>query len=71
MRYYQRKIYKVIKEYIEDYGYSPTYREIADLAYLNSPATIHHHMKKLKEEGYIDFEPKRNRTVRIIKELED
>ena len=71
MKEYQKRIYKVIKNYIEEYGYSPTYREIADLAYLNSPATIHHHMKILKELGYIDYEFNRNRTVRIIKDLED
>ena len=64
----QKEIYDIIKKYIEDNGYSPTVREIAKIADLNSPATIQQHIKNLKDKGYINYIEKKSRTIRIIKE---
>lgn len=66
----QLNLYIAIKKYIEEYGYSPTIRELCKLNGVNSPATIHYGLKQLKKKGYIDYQYNRNRTIRIIKEIE-
>ena len=40
-------------ELIAKNGYPPTVREIGSKAKLSSPATIHFHLTKLEEKGYI------------------
>ncbi len=48
--------------------YPPTVREIAKELKNNSPATTFHHMKKLKEKGYITWIKGQNRTIRVLKD---
>jgi repressor LexA len=67
LTYTQKKIYYSIKDYIDKYGYSPTFRELCDLNRINSTATIHYHLKNLKNANVIDYQPKKSRTIRIIK----
>lgn len=63
----QEQVYEIIKQFIDQNGYSPSIREIMKLMGLSSPATIHSHLCKLKEKGYITYVPDTNRTIRIIK----
>lgn len=63
----QERLYLTIKKYIENYGYSPTVRELCKLNGVNSPATIHYGLKQLKKKGYIDYQYNKNRTIRIMK----
>ena len=63
----QERLYLTIKKYIEEYGYSPTVRELCKLNGVNSPATIHYGLKQLKKKEYIDYQYNRNRTIRIMK----
>ena len=49
----QNFILQIIKELIAKNGYPPTVREIGEKADLHSPATIHFHLTKLEEKGYI------------------
>lgn len=49
----QKKILDIIVKYIEEQGFSPSYRQIGYEAGLSSPATVWQHIKKLKEKGYI------------------
>ena len=49
----QAFILEVLKKLLARNGYPPTVREIGELAELHSPATIHFHLKKLEEKGYI------------------
>jgi len=67
----QNIIFNAIKEFIEEYGYSPTVREIAGITKRHSPATVHAAIKILKRKGYIDYEYNKNRTLRIVKEDSD
>lgn len=64
----QFEVYMEIKYYIEKYGFSPTIRELCEALGLKSVATVHYHLKNLKENGYIDFIYNRNRTIRILKD---
>ena len=60
-------IYNTIKKYIEIYGYSPSVRDICNIVKINSPASVHRHLKRLKEFGYITFTENKSRTIRILK----
>ena len=63
----QEKVYMIIKEFIEEKGYSPSIREIMSIMNLTSPATIHSHIEKLVDKGYITYTPGKFRTIRIEK----
>lgn len=62
----QEYILKVIKQLIAKNGYPPTVREIGAKANLHSPATIHFHLKKLEEKGYLKKGNSKNRTIEIL-----
>lgn len=62
----QSHILKVLKKLIARNGYPPTVREIGDEAHLSSPATIHFHLKKLEEKGYIRKGNSKNRTIELL-----
>ena len=62
----QEMILQIIKKWIAQYGYPPTVREIGEQAHLNSPATIHFHLTKLEEKGYITKGNGKNRTIEVL-----
>ena len=62
----QRNILQIIKKSIAKHGYPPTVREIGRDAGLSSPATIHFHLKKLEEKGYINKGNGLNRTIEVL-----
>ncbi len=49
----QQAIYEHICAFIDDNGYPPSVREIGKAVGLKSASTVHTHIKKLKELGYI------------------
>lgn len=67
----QEKLFQAIKKYIDENGYSPTVRELCKMVGVSSPATVHGTLKRLKAKGYIDYVYNHNRTIRIIKEIDD
>lgn len=62
----QGYILQVLKKLIAKNGYPPTVREIGEMANLSSPATIHFHLQKLEEKGYIKKGNNKNRTIEIL-----
>ena len=62
----QEHILQIIKQLVAKNGYPPTVREIGEKANLNSPATIHFHLTKLEEKGYIKKDNSKNRTIEIL-----
>lgn len=64
----QETVLQIIKDYIQEYGYSPSLRELCQLLGFNSPATMHYYLKLLKKKGYIDYVYNRNRTIRVLNE---
>ena len=62
----QNYILQVLKKLIAKNGYPPTVREIGEEAHLCSPATIHFHLSKLEEKGYIKKDDNKNRTIEIL-----
>ena len=68
MTFPQQIIYECIKKYIEENEEAPSIREIYEMAGLSSPATVHKHLKNLKELGYIDIKPRLKKGIRINNE---
>lgn len=62
----QEEIFNKLKQYIKEHGYSPSVRELGQLMGLKSSETISTHLKKIKAKGYIDYNPKKHRSL-IIK----
>ena len=62
----QEFILQTLKKLIAKNGYPPTVREIGEEAHLSSPATIHFHLEKLEEKGYIKKNGSKNRTIEIL-----
>lgn len=62
----QEEILDTLKKFIAKNGYPPTVREIASIMDLNSPATIHFHLLKLEEKGYIKKSKAKNRCLELL-----
>ena len=50
----QRKIYDYIVTCVREQGYPPSVREIGEAVGLQSPSTVHFHLKHLEEAGVIE-----------------
>lgn len=53
---------------LEESGCAPSIEEIAARAGLSSPATVHFHLKALEAKGYIERDPNRSRSIRVLPE---
>jgi len=66
----QSEILQFIKQFISTHSYPPTTREIGKALDISSPATIHVHLSKLEEKGYIKKENSKNRAIELLVENE-
>lgn len=62
----QKQMYSIIKDYINEKQYSPSIRELAELAGYKSVGTAHALVQKLLEKGYITMEPGLPRTLKVV-----
>lgn len=63
--YRQRRILQYLLETIEERGYPPSVREIADNVGLASPSTVHAHLEALERKGYLSKDPTKPRAIEI------
>ena len=59
-----------IKKYMVEHGFPPSVREICKGMDLNSPATVHAHLKQLEKKGLIRKEASKFRTIELLVENE-
>lgn len=59
----QERLYIIIKEFINQFGYSPSIRELCELYGVNSPATMLFHLRNLRKLGKINFQDGKSRTI--------
>lgn len=64
----QKQIYQFIKTTVHEKGYPPSVREIGNAVGLQSSSTVHGHLAKLQEKGYIKRDPTKPRAIEIITE---
>lgn len=61
----QHAILDVIRRSVEERGYPPTMREIAQAAGLASPSSVKYQLGELEAKGFIRRDPSRGRAVEI------
>jgi len=59
----QQQILNAITSFINEKGYSPTVRELADMVGIKSSSTLYRHLQKLAKKGYITKERGKPRTI--------
>jgi repressor LexA len=64
----ERQIIEFIGQFIQRYGYAPTLKEIGDALGMSSVATVHEHLQRLREKGYIKKLDGTSRGLEIVKE---
>jgi repressor LexA len=62
----QREIYDFILAYARRHGYPPTVREIGAEVGLASPSTVHVHLSKLEQAGYLRRDPTKPRALELV-----
>jgi repressor LexA len=65
----QKIIIDFIKFYVDTYGYSPSFQEIADGIGLKSLATVHKHIGNLVKRGKLKMSPHSSRSIEIVEEV--
>ena len=59
----QEQILHYIETYKQEYGYAPSVREIGKGVGLASTSSVHAYLKKLQEQGLIEKQDGRPRTI--------
>ena len=62
----QQEIYDFVLAYRRKHGYPPTVREIGAEVGLASPSTVHVHLAKLEQAGYIRRDPTKPRALELV-----
>jgi len=60
------RVYEYLQKAIKEQGYAPSVREICEAVGLKSPATVHFHLKGLREAGYITQAEGKTRAISIV-----
>ncbi|MFN8108640.1 MAG: transcriptional repressor LexA [Thermoleophilia bacterium] len=61
----QAEILQFINRHTDEHGYPPTVREIGEAVGLASPSTVHAHLSKLTEAGYLRRDPTKPRAILV------
>ncbi len=67
--YKQKLVLECISQFIEERGYSPTYRELADILHCDIN-TVYKKVVILTYKGYITSTNGKFRTLRVIKDYD-
>ncbi|OJX39867.1 MAG: repressor LexA [Chloroflexi bacterium 44-23] len=64
-----RKIMEYLTEFIEEYGYSPSIREIGDAIDVKSTSLVDYYLNQLEERKYISREGRISRSIRVLQPI--
>lgn len=64
----ERQLLDFISQFIQRYGYAPTLKEIGEAIGMASPATVHEHVEKLRQKGFIKKLDGTSRGLEVIRE---
>ncbi len=67
----QTEILRFVTQYLTEYGFPPSYQEIADNFHLSSRATVHEHVQALREKGYLNIQEGVRRSLEPTKKIID
>jgi len=61
----KRRILEFVAATLRDHGYPPSVREIAEAVGLASTSAVHHHLRALEHEGYLERGASQSRALRL------
>jgi len=67
----QRQILEYIRREVKIKNYPPSVREIGEAVGLSSSSTVHAHLAKLEEKGFIRRDPSKPRAIELLREEPD
>jgi repressor LexA len=62
----QREILDYVESFVENYGYSPSFEEIAKFFGYSSLATVHEHLSNLERKGYLRKNYNKSRSLEVV-----
>jgi repressor LexA len=62
----QREILDYVESFLEHYGYSPSFEEIASNFGYSSLATVHEHLSNLERKGYLRKNYNKSRSLELM-----
>ncbi|TWP43318.1 transcriptional repressor LexA [Lentzea tibetensis] len=62
----QRKVLNVIRDWIDQYGYPPSVREIGEAVGLTSTSSVAYQLRALERKGFLRRDPSRPRAVGMV-----
>lgn len=62
----QREILDYVESFIENYGYSPSFEEIARFFGYSSLATVHEHLSNLERKGFLRKNYNKSRSLELV-----
>ncbi len=65
----QQHILRYMGDYIEEYGYPPTIREIGTATDINSTSVVNYNLNKLVQAGYLERSNHISRGIRVIADV--
>jgi repressor LexA len=63
----QRQILDYVESFVESYGYSPSYEEIAGAFGYSSLATVHEHLSNLEQKGFLRKNYNKSRSLEVVR----
>lgn len=64
----QKEVLDFIKDYWMTYGFAPSYEAICVGVGIRSKGNVSAIVKRLRERGFIEYQPKRARSIRVLPE---
>ena len=64
----QKHILDYIESFLQEYGYAPSFEEIAEEFGYSSLATVHEHLSNLERKGYIRKAYNESRSIEMVPE---
>lgn len=61
----QLRILRFIRAYVISNGYPPSVREIGQECGLSSTSSVHHHLRRLADKGFVRQAPGRSRAISV------
>jgi repressor LexA len=62
----QREILDYVESFLENYGYSPSFEEIARAFGYSSLATVHEHLSNLEKKGFLRKNYNKSRSLEVV-----
>lgn len=63
----QKQILDYVESFIEAYGYSPSFEEIAENFGYSSLATVHEHLSNLEQKGFLRKNYNKSRSLEVVR----